>query len=124
MRFNGFMGPLCSDITIPGQLLDIVYQAIQAPLTVYLFFTPQTQSIELFAGYNVGKHRLDNTHAMTADLLPSGAICPAPNPVSIAEYTLIAEGKRHLSALAFTMICRVRIMHALVLLSAVTALLF
>jgi hypothetical protein len=80
---------LCRHIAVFRQLLNVVYQAIQPPLTLNPGLTTQAESMEFFICANVGEYRFHYAYAMTGYLLTFGTIYPVLHPIGIGGFVFI-----------------------------------
>jgi hypothetical protein len=65
------------------KLFDIVYQAVELPLTLNFRFASKAKAVQPFVAADVGEDRFDNGHPMAVDLLAFVAIDTGLHPVGI-----------------------------------------
>jgi len=91
----------CCQQPIVRQLLNVVHQAIQLPLALYLLFAPQAETIQTFVAAYVAEHRLNHRHAMTVNRFALLAIDAVLHPVGIGRAAPELQGVGDLSSFAF-----------------------
>jgi hypothetical protein len=92
-------------LSVIRQLLNVVHQAIQLPLTLHLLFAPQTEAIQTLVATDVAEHRLNHGYAMTVNRFALLTIDSVFHPVGIRRAAPEFQSVRDLSSFAFTMIC-------------------
>ena len=74
-----------------------MHQAVELPLTLHFFLTPQTEPVQSFRRANIAEHRFHYRHAMAVDLLVLGAIDSVLHPISVIGQPIVLDDKRYLS---------------------------